>query len=123
MVLGTALGNIWRVADRHGGPDRVIGNGHRHVDVFENLSGGDSPCAVGGLNQIVADISLVFTTQRVDEKKRFRKLPGSNQESGAVNMPIGREMVHGALSYPRGRGRIVIKSLPVARLQQARKPA
>jgi hypothetical protein len=63
---------------------------HGHVDVFEDVPGGDATSAIRGLDEVIAAIPLVFASEGIDEGERLSQLPGPDQKPGSVNLPFIR---------------------------------
>ena len=82
-------------------PCALFGRTHRDVDVLEDLLGCNATGAVGGLDEIIADVALVFATERVDEEQGFGQLPSPDQKTGAINLPFGCSIPH--IIQPWGR--------------------
>lgn len=61
----------------------------RYINVFELSLRHDATAAQRCLNEIVARLSGMFTTERVDEGKRLSELTGSHDKTGAVDGPWG----------------------------------
>ncbi len=60
----------------------------RHVNVFEDGSGGDAFYAVGGLDEVVAGATGLFATERVGKNERLGELTSTHQETGTVYGPL-----------------------------------
>jgi len=69
------------------GPGRVGGT-HRNVNVLENLLALDAAPAVGGLDQVVTGAPSMLPAERIDKLKGGGELPGLDQETRAVDVPI-----------------------------------
>ena len=69
---------------------RFVGCPHRHVDIFKNQAGSDALAAVGGLDQIVTGLAVMFAPECIDEDERFSELASFDQEAGAINFPCSR---------------------------------
>ena len=65
-----------------------FGWAHGHVDIFKNCARCDALQAVGGFDQVVSSLSVVFAAQGVDESEGLGKLSGPDEEPGAINLPI-----------------------------------
>jgi hypothetical protein len=90
-------------------PDRQFpfgrnGGAHRHVDVLKNFSRSDSLRAVGRLNQIVAGLPLMFSSEHIVELERSGKLPGPDQKSCPVDLPFAFYFPHRASPFRRSTG-------------------
>ncbi len=66
------------------------------------MPGSDALCPVGRFDEIISFITLVLTAQRVDENEGFGQLPGANQKTRAIHLPIARSFPHTIL--PLGEG-------------------
>ena len=75
---------------------------HGHIDVLEDFPGCNPTGPVGRLDQIVADMAVMFMSQRVHEHERFSELFGPDQESSAISLPAAIHFPH--LRPPWGRG-------------------
>jgi hypothetical protein len=67
---------------------------HGHVNVFKNRARRDASTAVGGLNQVVAGLAVMFPPERVYEDEWLVELLGFDQESSAINLPCSRGFSH-----------------------------
>lgn len=63
--------------------------GHRDVNIFEDLARRDAEDAVIGLDQIVAFASAVLASEVIDKAECRGELLGVDEESSAVDFPIG----------------------------------
>ena len=97
---------FWRGPGHGPGEDAVRSMGLRqgHVDVFEYGLGGDSPYAVGGLDEVVAGTAGLFAAECVGKDERFGELTGAHQETGTVDSPMAFEIHKCFLSLFGGAG-------------------
>lgn len=49
---------------------------HGHVDIFKDRALRDASTAIGGLDQIIASLALMFPSEGVDEDERLVELLG-----------------------------------------------
>ena len=78
----------------------VAGPSHGNVNVLEDFAGRNATRTVGGVDEIVAFLAGVFAADGVDEGERRVKLPGGDQEAGAIGFPFTGHMFHKA--HPSG---------------------
>jgi len=74
-----------------------LGGQQGHVDVFEDLAGGDAKNSVGGFDEVVAFASGVLTAESVGEGEAGGQLLGFDQKASAVGGP-GVGWLHAVLS-------------------------
>ena len=60
----------------------------RHVNVFEEGLRGDALDASGGLDEVVAGLAGLLTTESIGKDKWFGELTGVHQKTGAVDSPL-----------------------------------
>ena len=70
------------------------GGTHGYVDILENFPGRDPLRAVGGFHKIVASLPAMFTSERIPELQGTGELPGSNQKSRPIDLPIAFYFPH-----------------------------
>ncbi|HLB93151.1 MAG TPA: hypothetical protein VJK27_12480 [Terriglobales bacterium] len=66
---------------------RVRDGGEGHVDVFEDGSGVNAGDTVGGLDEVIAGGSGLFTAEGIGEDEWFGELTGAHQKTSAVDGP------------------------------------
>ena len=72
----------------------------RHVDVFEEGSGGDPAYAVRELDEVVAGPAGLFAAESIGKDEWRGELTSAHQKTGAVDGPLAFN-VHSALFAPR----------------------
>jgi hypothetical protein len=77
----------------------------RHIDVFEQVARMNAADAFGGLDEVVAGLAGLFTTEDVGEDERLGELTGSHEEARAVDGPWAFH-VHNA--SPLGGGLLAV---------------
>ena len=107
----SARATVWRFISEIG-RFPVVGRGHllyseshRYVDILENFSGRDPQHAVGGLHEVVALLSTMFTSERVPELHGTGELPGPDQKSRPIDLPFALYFPH--FIPPLGEGRLM----------------
>jgi hypothetical protein len=73
---------------------------HSYVDIFEDSTGRDTECAIGGLDQVVSLASAVVTAERIDEAEVGVELFCFYQKASAIGFPF-----HGGSHVCPSRGR------------------
>jgi len=66
----------------------LVGRAERHIDIFENCPPLNTSAAIGGFNQIIAWDAAMFTPERINEYQGLSQLLGSDQETGAIRLPL-----------------------------------
>ena len=79
------------------------GGTHGYVNVLKNFPGRDSQRAVGGFHKIVASLPAMFTSERIPELQGTGELPGPDQKSRAIDLPVAFCFPH--VVPPLGEGR------------------
>jgi hypothetical protein len=79
---------------------------HGYVYVFENFARGDSPHAIGGLDQVVSLLTAMLSSESVDKEKRFGELFSFDQKTRAIHLPVDCRCFHDA-HHPLGGGKEV----------------
>src|SRR5581483_5122930 len=77
---------------------------HGHVNVFKNFPGSDAAHTIGRFDKIVAGLSAMLAPENVHERERFGQLFGTNQETGAVDLPFSCRFLHVAFTLGGGNG-------------------
>ena len=66
----------------------LVGGADSYVNIFKNGARGDAARAIGGFDQIIADLTAMFPPQCVHEHERLGKLFGSDKKSRAIDLPL-----------------------------------
>jgi hypothetical protein len=77
----------------------IVCRTHGHVNIFKDQPRRDASGAVGGFDEIVARLAAMFAAECVDEEERLGKLPGFDQEAGAIDFPCCRSFSHVHLPF------------------------
>lgn len=64
------------------------------VDIFKNFAGCNAARSIARFHQIVALLALMFPAERIHEDEWPGELAGSDQKSGAINLPRAGRLGH-----------------------------
>ena len=67
----------------------AAGRSHGDVDILKDGAWSDAARAVGGFDEVIAALAVMFPAEHVDEGERLGELSGADEKTRTVDHPFG----------------------------------